>query len=71
MIPRADLIAMLKDAAWCTGGRPEYGDKQGCSYDVREESSFRDVVLRNEPLYPTPEEAIMAHWRRHYKKGKQ
>lgn len=65
-IPREHLLAMLKDAAWYSGGRAEYGDHQGYSYDVQEETSLRDVLYRDEPLYKTPEEAIEAHWRRHY-----
>jgi hypothetical protein len=66
-IPREDLIAMLKEAAWCSGGRPEYKDRQGYSYQVNEETSLRDVIYRDEPLYPTPEEALVAHWKRHYR----
>lgn len=69
-IPRADLIAMLKDAAWCSGGRHEYGDAQGFSYDVDEQTSIRDVVYRDEVLYATPEEAMLAHWKRRFAKNK-
>lgn len=65
-IPREHLLAMLKDAAWYSGDRIEYGDRQGYSYDVNELTSLRDVLYRDEPLYKTPEEAIYAHWRRHY-----
>lgn len=65
-ISREDLISMLKEAAWYTGGRQDYDGKQGYSYDVSEETSLRDVCYRNEPLFETPEEAIAAHWRRHY-----
>jgi len=66
-IPRSDLIAMLEDAAWSSGGRGCYGEHQGYSYDVNEETSLRDILYRDEPLYKTPEEAILAHWKRHYK----
>lgn len=69
-IPREDLIAMLKDAAWYSGGRSEYGEHQGWSYDVQEQTSLRDVLYRDEPLYKTPEEAILAHWKRHYDAAK-
>lgn len=31
-----------------------------------EETSLRDVLYHDEPLYRTPEEVIEAHWRRHY-----
>jgi len=48
-IPREHLLAMLKDAAWYSGGRREYGDHQGYSYDVNEETSLRDVLYRDEP----------------------
>lgn len=67
-IPREDLISMLKNAAWYSGGRECYEDHQGYSYDVNEETSLRDVIYRDEPLFKTPEEAIIAHWERHYKK---
>lgn len=63
-IPREDLIQMLEEAAW-RGGTKEH---QGYSYDVKEETALRDVVYRGEPLFKTPEEAIIAHWERHYKK---
>jgi len=66
-IPRSHLIAMLKDGAWCSAERECYGDRQGYSYDVNEQTSLRDVIYRDEPLYKTPEEAILAHWKRHYK----
>ena len=69
-IPREHLIAMLKDAAWHSAGRQEYGEIQGYSYDVNEETSVRDVLYRDEPLYKTPEEAILAHWRRYYSNAK-
>ncbi len=65
-IPRQHLIAMLKAAAWYSGGRESYGDRQGYSYDVQEETSLRDVIYRDESLYKTPEEAIVGHWLRHY-----
>lgn len=64
-IPRKDLISMLRDSAWFTGGDSRF-PKQGYSYDVCEETSFRDVLYRDEPVYPTPEEAMVAHWNRHY-----
>lgn len=65
-IPREHLIAMLKGAAWYSGGRECYGEHQGYSFDVQEETSLRDVIYRDEPLYKTPEEAIVAHWQRHH-----
>lgn len=65
-IPREHLISMLRDAAWYSGGRDCYGEHQGYSFDVNEETSLRDVIYRDEPLYKTPEEAIVAHWQRHY-----
>jgi hypothetical protein len=64
-IPREHLIAMLKDAAWFTGGRKEFGC-DGYSLDVSEETCLRDVLYRDEKVYPTAEEAIHAHWIRHY-----
>jgi hypothetical protein len=57
---------MLKDAAWHSGGRECYGDHQGYSYDVNEETSLRDILYRDEPLYKTAPQAIVAHWQRHY-----
>jgi hypothetical protein len=65
-IPHADLLDMLKGAAWYSGGRECYGEHQGYSFDVDEETSLRDVLYRDETLYKTPEEAIVAHWHRHY-----
>jgi hypothetical protein len=65
-IPRGHLIQMLKSAAWYSGGLECYGDRQGYSYSVREETALRDVLYRDEPLYKTAEEAIVAHWQRHY-----
>ena len=65
VIPREDLIAMLKEQAWSSAGRPEFS-QQGHSLDVREETALRDVNYRDEPLFATPEIAILAHWKRHY-----
>lgn len=59
---------MLKAAAWYSAGQACYGERQGYSYDVHPDTSIRDVVYRDEPLYKTPEEALEAHWRRHYRK---
>lgn len=39
---------------------------QGYSFDVREEKVFLDVLYRDKKIYPTQEEAIMAHWKPHY-----
>jgi hypothetical protein len=64
-IPRDDLIAMLKEAAWYTGCNDKF-PKQGYSFDVDEETAYRDVLYRHEPIYDTPEEAIVGHWRRHF-----
>ena len=66
VIPREHLVEMLKCAVWYSGGRECYGEHQGYSFDVDEETSLRDVLYRDEPLYKTPEEAIVAHWQRHY-----
>lgn len=66
-IPRSHLIAILTSAVWSSSGRECYGDHQGYSYDVNEETSLRDVLYRDEPLYKTQEEALLAHWKRHYK----
>ena len=68
-IPREDLVDMLKQAAWYSCGRECYNDHHGYSYDVNEETSLRDVLYRDEPLYKTPEEALVAHWKRHYAKS--
>lgn len=65
-IPQEDLIDMLRGAVWHSGNREEFGTNQGCSLDVQEETCHRDVLYRNERLFQTPEEAILAHWRRHY-----
>lgn len=65
-IPREHLLAMLLEAAWYSGGRDCYKGAQGYSYDVCEETSIRDVVYRDEPLFETPQEALIAHWQRHY-----
>lgn len=65
-IPRADLIAMLLDRAWFSGDRSEFGERQGFSFEVEEETAIRDVVYRNRELYPTTEEALLACWKKHY-----
>lgn len=66
-IPRSHLIDMLADAVWNSAGRECFEDRQGYSLDVAEETALRDVLYRDEPLYKTPKEAILAHWRRFYK----
>lgn len=68
-IPRDDLIAMFKEAVWYSGGREQFGTNQGYSLDVPEETCYRDVLYRHEPLFKTPEEAIIAHWKRHFPKA--
>ena len=65
IIPKKDLIEMLKDAAWYSGGREGFAP-QGYSLSVNEETCFRDVLLHEEPLYETAAEAIMAYWKKHY-----
>lgn len=65
-IPREHLIEMLKEAAWYSDGRTEIQGLKGYSFDVNEETCIRDVVYRDEELYTTAEEALLAHWQRHY-----
>jgi hypothetical protein len=66
-IPRRHLVAMLTDAVWNSAGRECFKERQGYSLDVVEETSLRDVLYRDAPLYQTPQEAILAHWQRYYK----
>lgn len=65
-IPRNDLIQMLKDSVWYSSDREQFGKVQGYSLDVCEGTCYRDVLYRNEPLFDTPEQAIIEHWKRHY-----
>lgn len=65
-IPRDDLIKMLLESAWNTGGR-DFGGKSGYSFEVDEETCYRDVEYRDAPLYPTPEEALIGWWERVWK----
>jgi len=69
-IPRGDLESIIVSMAWYDGDRKEFDGKHGFSFDVCEETAIRDVVYRNEPLYGTPEEALIAHWERHYAASK-
>ena len=66
-IPREHLIEMLLEAAWYSGEREQFGSNQGFSYDVCEETCYRDVLYRDEKLYSTREQALIAHWKRQYK----
>lgn len=71
-IPREDLIAMLKESVWSTAGAKDaYGGKSGFSLDVQENTAVRDIMYRDEPLYRTQSEAIVAHWDRHYNSGEK
>ena len=65
IIPKKDLIEMLKDAAWYSGGREGFAP-QGYSLPVNELTCYSDVLLDKEPLYETAAEAIMAYWKKHY-----
>lgn len=68
-IPKEDLIDMLKERAWyCSPTRPNMDGHHGYSLDVQEETCYRDVLYRDEPLFKTVEEAILEHWKRHYRK---
>jgi len=64
-IPREDLIQMLKESCWFSGNR-EGLPINAYSLDVNEEACYRDVVYRNAPVFPTAEEAIVGHWKKHY-----
>lgn len=66
-IPREHLIAILKERVWFSANRPEFEGNEGYSLAVQEETALRDVMYRDEVLYPTPEEAIVAQWEKHYK----
>jgi len=64
-IPKVDLIEMLRWRVWYSGGRPEFG-AGGYSCEVAEETAHTDVLYRGAILYPTPDDAIAAHWQKHF-----
>lgn len=64
-IPREDLLSMLKERVWYSGGRKEF-DRQGYSLDVNEETAIRDVNYRGASLFDTPEKAIYQSWLTYY-----
>jgi hypothetical protein len=68
-IPREHLIEMLKDATWYSGGR-DFGGKSGYSYEVDEETCYRDVNYRGAELHPTVERAILSFWKKFYRGSK-
>ena len=64
-IPPKDLIDMLKDSVWYSGGR-DFGGKSGYSLEVDESTCYRDVLYDNVALHETPEDAIYEYWKAHY-----
>ena len=64
-IPREDLILMLREAAFYTDGKDLNG-ANGYSLDTDHDTVIKDVLYRGQKLYPTPDEAILAHWNHFY-----
>lgn len=69
-IPREDLLTMLLERAFNTNDDVMFEERQGYSFDVSSETAYRDILYRDAPLFATRQEALLEHWKSHYKNRK-